>query len=722
VLPDSAFPTIFTTSWDDVGFDDMTRTLRRHAPPGLAEAAVDVVRRSAQSWNGRLPPTSERLALGAEERRALRSALLRARNATVGRLREAVATLDGVTVLAAVAALGGLHGLHARRQFTIPGAFDREVDVLFEALRDDGPARRREPAWSDVAVLLELAREVLLIETVIPSSTPSATERVRIRSQVAPYLGATYGPISSDLTVRAVDALVRAGHEIGPELAAFDRDAQSTITAWASRLFTVLGAAVPAAHGVDSVVEAVVRTRTPAELVERIALDRDDTGVIPAPVLRRPARRGEGPALLARGDGSVLVIPRLLVTDRHETFDRFAESLLVPDPSTRGNYSDIRAATLDQVIAESLRRLLPGSEVLVNATATMDGVEYEQDVLAFWNGICICVETKAPRINPHQAGGRTSVPWALRNDIAKGAAQATRIADALERGAVVIGGAARSATRSYPLVATFSSWWGVDTDVAALVELGAFAAPDAAMLTSAEKFAVFERVFETGEDFVAYLDHRLSHQRRPFVVVADEYELIGGYYTNPSNAPLLPRPGGTVLKDAFQDDVTDTVHASFAGKAKRSRWLTHDAAPFIEEQVRRLREDRPPGWLTAYSALRRMSAESQRFAVSVIARRRRVDRSVDIDDAERLAVVTVARDDALDPQSWSNLERQTAGCIALIAVRRPDQAVLAVRGVDDETAWFAPGVAERVRRPTGTGSPTARGGQREQPRRRGRRH
>jgi hypothetical protein len=711
--------TVFAQSWDDIGFEEMARTLRRHLPAEIAAEAMLVVETSSSAWDGRLPPTAARAPLTARWRDELRAALLRARNGITARLRADLATVDCVTVLAAVAAVGGLHDLRARRQISIPGAFDREIDVMIHAL-DDGTERtqRRAPTWVEIAEALGLAREVLLIESMIPPSSWDATARVRLRSQVSTYLGATYGPISSDLTIRSLRALRSGGHTTGPALDHFDDDAQATVTAWLRALATVL-ADVPSLATAETLADAVVQHVSPSHFVDRITLTTADTGAVPVAVLRRSRQRGsDSPALVARGSGAVLVVPRLLITDRHDLFDRLAESLLVQDPAHRGNYSDVRAASLDQMIAESLRRILPGAEVLVNTATSLNGKEYEQDVLAFWDDICICIETKASRIDPLQVGGRTSVPSALRNDVAKGAEQVRRIADALEDGTASVAGRSRHVRRAYRIVATFTTWWGVDTDADALVELGTFRSLDAAMLTSADKFAVYERLFETAEDFVSYLDHRLSYQRRPFLFVADEYELIGHFYTNRSIEPLLPKPGQVMLKDVFQDDVTKTIHASFSGGSFRSPWLVHRSTSLIAAQIERWRRERPPGWLTAYSAVRRMSSEQQRFVTAVLTRPRTAAVAVRIDAVERLTVVVVDDARAMRATDWSNAVRRASSSLTLVVVSRSDQTILAVRGVDDEIPWFAPGVDELVRsRPTKPPGhrPT---GQREQPRRR----
>lgn len=158
----------------------------------------------------------------------------------------------------------------------------------------------------------------------------------------------------------------------------------------------------------------------------------------------------------------------------------------------------------------------------------------------------------------------------------------------------------------------------------ALRECGVLDRADAALLMTADLFPIYELVFTTPDHFLGYLDFRLSVQRRHWVRVADEIELMGLYLAQPSSRWLAAAGWDAVIvTPRYQSDFDELVLNRMRGIDETPARLRHNNTPIIDVFLAELRATRPPGWLAAASAAWRIPWDVQEWVMDQLDRLRR---------------------------------------------------------------------------------------------------
>lgn len=232
-------------------------------------------------------------------------------------------------------------------------------------------------------------------------------------------------------------------------------------------------------------------------------------------------------------------------------------------------------------------------------------------------------------------------------------------------------------------------------DAELLVEGGILPETDAAMLTSADKFVCYEKLFPSPSDFISFLDHRNSHQRRTWLKVSDEFEMIGGYFTNPRGEWLREPPPDTqyLVKDSFQGDVTQTIKDSYLTNGRRSEWLQRKHRRLFLHNLSQWEIHKPKGWLLAFSSVSRLPYETQLEIEIILTNARRTgDKLI---QSKRLpnssCTLAIVFDTSGNSQmEWANFLRNSELNIPIVAISYDGQSILATRGVDEREIWVDP--------------------------------
>ncbi|MBO9626257.1 MAG: hypothetical protein J7484_07765 [Microbacterium sp.] len=722
-------------AWDHVGFAEFRAI--------VAEVCEDDVARSLMTNNRAAQDAYENPGFRARSRPQVDQASIVAAAAQLrahaGRqraeLRQRVGHLDSASLLGAISGLGALPEPGRADLITAPGVYDREVEWLS---RLPLVVRGEIPSWDDVVDALTTARRCLLLEYYTPSLNASRFDRLRQRSVMSGDLGTAYAPVAADLAQRLLASAMRHDRSLADShLANIIASTDRALVRYAQGMARVVEKAliVPRDAHRTRLASRVMQAWTVSEFVDSLSMDpllSQDPSVraltVPAGDDPNPTADLRSHPFLGHGSSALLLLPRRIVCDRHELVDIAVARHLRAERGSPGVYPDLRARMLDDAIADSLRRILPGSRAHVGEQWMIDGRRRERDVVVLYEDIAVCVETKAPRYIPSRRSAHTDVVNVLRDDIAKGVEQVGSIADALEAGTAELddGRVLPPVRRAYRLVASFNGWWGIDLAVTDLVHAGALPTQDAAMITSVDKFLCYETLFESPADFISYLDHRLDHQRRPWLVVADEFELIGGYFTNPNDEwrRRPPRNTSMLIKPTFQADVDRTIIAAYTDSGRRSAWLQRKHAWFVDENLTRLESTRPAAWLQAFSALSRLPLRAQQEMVDVIKARRPSPpsslRSVTTTDRS-VVVIVVPETGTISSSTWVRKVSDVPVGTPIVAVRQTESVVLAARGVDDVDCWVDPAWAATMQAREPNPSRTPPRSQRTQPRRRVRR-
>jgi hypothetical protein len=704
-------------SWDHVGFAEFAATVRSACAPDLSAPLIEVIERSSARWEQAQRDTSQAIRPPQFHRdfhSRVKSSLMRHYSITLKQLRIEMAGSDWREIAVLSSFLGALPGLQSLGEPSIPGWYDREIELIASEARSSVEAST-PISWDVVCKVLQLAREALMTQFIAPIVIDDEEASTRFLTIQSSFLGNTYAPVAWEISERL---LVTAAFEHKTLTEPLD-DFLESITQLQRHWLQALGRLVQTAVHRAGTGTALSRSAgltevmshlSPAEVLRELSLGADLAQAPAIIELTLGTSDGNNGSLrdqpLVRGrDANYLVLPRRVMTDLHDTLDRAITRLLTTDSSQLGRYPDRRAESLDRVIAKSVEALLPGAQVLTGNTWLIDGVTYERDVVVLYQDVAICIETKAPRLDPFPRAGRRDVVKVLRDDVAQGVKQASLIADSLELGVArnTLTGAAPKVRRAYRLVATFNPWWGVDTNAHALAKMHVFPQLDSALLTSADKFVCFEKLFNEPADFVAYLDHRLSYQRRDTVRVSDEYELIGSFFCNLDLAWSHRRPSHmqTVMKPVFQADVTRAVIASYKG-LNRGR-LEGDQTALFSAQLDHLRINKPASWLVAYSALARCPSfirswvVDQAFQFTANPRRPRL-KTVKI-GRDECTLMLVESVDHLGTNDHGNFIRAASSSSFAFVLETTTGRFQAVRGLDDDNFWFS---EELLVRPTRT--------------------
>jgi hypothetical protein len=706
------------SSWDEVGFRDFCEIIDEACDPQVAPFLVASYRNAAHAYEH--PGTLSGKSIPVEET-VLRTAarqLRRFSGTESAALSSRLQDLDGSYLLAAISALGAFPQIGDSQMITVPGRYDREIEWLSKLpLRSSG----RIPLWEDVLDALRTARRCILGDFVDPSPDDTPLMQLRKKSVMAGDLGVTFVPIARELTQRLSHHSIET---ISPlqdsHLMRFADETERLFDRHVHLISEIVRRTLPFLRGAvtqSEVLERVTQAWEVGDLVSALEIDeslaqlegiRDLTSQIskhkeqPMDLRARP--------LLAVGDAAVLVLPRRIACDRHEVLDLAVSRFLRRGGLPAGEYPQLRASMLDDVIAESLRNILPGCRRLIGQTWSLGGTEYERDVVVLYEDIAVCVETKAPQMVPSVRSSHRDVVEVLKSHISYGVKQVTSIADALEAGTAVIDGITLpKVRRAYRLVASFNSWWGIDLAASALLDEGVFPTLDSAMLTSADKFVSYETLFEAPADFIAYLEHRLSHQRRPWVTVADEFEMIGGYFSNPRDSwrQRPPKNVSYMIKDTFQEDVNQTMYAAYMGDRRRSTSLQRKHHPVIADNLTAWEAERPTGWLQAFSAVSRLDQDTQVQVAEALAQRSswgsREIRTVQLPERS-CTLVIFGPTERITPLIWDNIVRNAPVSVPIVAIQREGNVIRAVRGIDDAECWIDPRFSRYFNRPPASDS------------------
>ena len=700
------------SSWEDVGFPEFARVIESACEPALARPVLDVIRDAGLRWDlaqhathtARTPAQLDDVSLS-----RLNSSLKKHESVTIALLMRELAQTDWREVAVLASFLGALPGIQSQGEPCIPGWYDQEIELI-ATLAADGPWAHVAPAsWEVVARILGLAREVLLSRFVAPTIARDANDMVRFATFQSSFFGSTYIPVAREIAVRLLETADLTPPSAAARLADSLRATDGLLQHWFQALDRLVALGRRRSDGLPirtELVSTVLGLLSPDDVLRELQLPpvlTDDEALLRLTHTREKASQlslRDHP-VIEGAVGRYLVLPRRVTTDLHDTLDRAVTQLLNMSSTHLGTYPDKRASSLDDVISRSVQKLMPGAEIFTGDTWIIDDVAYERDVVVFFDDVALCIETKAPRIDPFPRAGRRDVVKVLRDDVAEGVRQSTLIADALERGDATHQGLAWSphVRRAYRMVATFNPWWGVETDARALVRMAVYPHPDSAMLTSADKFICFERIFTEPADFIAYLDHRLDHQRRLTVRVADEFELIGAFFDNSSWewAQRRPLDEDIVIKPAFQKDVTRAIAASYEGRQDGT--LAREDMPLFSHQLVVLRTQRPEAWLVAYSAIARLplsiqawiTHEAHKFSTSL---RRPATRVVHLEPRE-CHMLLVASLEHLPGNAWRNHVRAASSHACSLVLETSTGTVHAIKGLDDENPWMSAALAAR---------------------------
>lgn len=690
--------------WDDIGFAEFRDVIEEACGTSRAAGVLRCLEQAEAAWSS---PRSRRFSSRAVDRSELQLVthdLRRLAGETAAELSEFVKRLDGAHLLCAISALGALDIPLNDDPIMVPGAYDREIEWLAKLPLH---TTARVPDWDEVFKVLYAARKCLLAELAAPSPDYDVRTKFREASVFTDGFGMTYGPIAAEITKRLAQLATTENSPLssGP-FETFPSVMDAVFAEHVGRiLYIARSGASLASYGSshESLRDMVVRRWSVGELGQALCLGRatashecikDLTTTLDDSYDERVDLRAR--PLLALNESAVLVLPRRILCDRHDLFDNAASRYLRQCRHSLGIYPDLRAKMLDNLIADSLRRILPGCQVFVGKTWEVNGRRAEHDVVVFFEDVAICVEGKASPLRPSRRAGRRDLIGLLREVIAPGVQQVTTIADALERGIATLDNTlAPKVRRAYRFVASFTPWWGVELRTAALRDQRVLPELDSAMLTAADKFLCFESLFQSPGDFLGYLDLRLSYQKRTWLTVADEYELIGAYFSTFHDD--LGRVGemALLLKDAFQEDVTRTVQARYLGTGQGSEWLEPKHHPFVKQNLTRWERSRPPGWLQAFSAASRLpiatqyeiARETQLIELSAN-RKAQVFETSD----KACAVMVLEVSEEPDRRRWNNLLRNVRPGDPIIAILRSTSGlrIIAVRGRDDDECWMDP--------------------------------
>lgn len=692
-------------SWDEVSFKEICAIIERACEPEIARELTESYLEVERVYEnpGTLPRASEPISSGTLK--AARGQLNKFSKLQRNCLQERINSLHGAYLLGAISALGSIPRLNFRELITIPGLYDKEIEWLSTfTLSPTGHI----PTWSQVLDVLQTARNCLIADMFAPPTDDSPFKRLREKSMQAKDLGVTYVPIARDMTTRLVKLVEKHPAIQNSFLLRFPQDTEMIFDQHLKRLSSIvystfkLKEPVSASH--DYVLSLIMQSWDVASIVDSLKLEEylantscvtDLTTQILTPTTA-PVDIRERP-LLAIGRSAILLMPRRIGCDRHEVLDQAVLRFLREKTQSQGIYPDLRASMLDSIVGEAIQQLLPDSKVYIGEVWDVDGEKYERDVVVFYEDIAICVETKAAHMIPSLRSSRRDVIQILRQYMQHGVKQVTSIADALEAGTARLKGVdLPTVRRAYRFVASYNSWWGIDLATSDLFDAGVLPKLDAAMLTSADKFVCYEKLFEHPADFISYLDHRLSHQRRPWVTINDEFELIGTYFTNPTDG-WRHRPSQdmqVLTMNSFQDDITQTIRAAYLEtQNKRSYWISRKHRPLITSNLAVWEKTKPEGWLQAFSAASRIPARTQRLItqhVDLENKKKSNRRPIDIINLpKRACTLGIVRDpEKVTKRIWDNKLRDVPAGSPLVVIQQSDQRILCIRGIDDTDLWM----------------------------------
>lgn len=692
----------YPLTWDDIDFADIRYVIEQACEPHLAQPIVQASFKAERAYDS---PGTLAKGTNPEDSAAsnkVKGQLRKYENLETNRLTSQLRGVDGGYLLAAVATIGSLPSIGYTDPVTAPGAYDREIEWLSTLKL---PSTGRPPRWQEVFEAVRTSRRCLISAMYRQMPDDSPLKKLRDRSVFAKDLGGTYVPISQDMTSRLSNLLKQNGHKIHEGyLSSFKQETDTILSRYISNISSLVDQVANGEYPIynqTDLISRIVSTWDVEEFIAKTAVnDKIPTSIcvqdLIADLSSDHVDLRSTPLLKVR-EMTVLAFPRRVSCELHEVFDLAVGRYLQTTGESRGNYSDLRASMLDQLVADSLSKILPGSTLIVGEDWSIGGKIFERDVVALYQDIAVCVETKAPQMVPTNRANNRDVVSILKDDASDGVRQVCSIADSLEAGTAYRASSNQpiKVRRAYKLVATFNSWWGIDMSSDLLVESGVLPDLDSAMLTSADKFVCYEKLFPSPSDFISYLDHRRSHQRRTWLEVSDEFEMIGAYFTNPNGAWLRQPPPNThyLVKSTFQDDVTQTIRESYLLTGRRSKWLQRKhGEPFLSN-LTRWETHRPHGWLLAFSSVSRLSREVQlEIEIALNTSKPRGTKAIKVKKLSngQCTLAIVFEDSQSSRIEWPNIVRNAELNIPFVAISHKSRRILAVRGVDESEIWIDP--------------------------------
>jgi hypothetical protein len=228
-----------------------------------------------------------------------------------------------------------------------------------------------------------------------------------------------------------------------------------------------------------------------------------------------------------------------------------------------------------------------------------------------------------------------------------------------------------------------------------MAELGIYEQSDDALIVSVDKFAFYEALFQSPDHFVAYLDFRLSVQRRPWLTVVDEYEMLGWFLSHREGQWMVHDGSMKVfLTPRFTDDFTELVGGLVTSESRLPEWLRHRNVIYGADFLSRLRKRRPRGWLRAASAVWRTPRQIQETFERVIPQLREKLLSSDAASyttADQQAAVALVPEGRWRKRSVRRqIEMATAGCamVWIAQSRGGTEELIGVRALDDQDCWW----------------------------------
>lgn len=632
-----------------------------------AERILGIFREVERSFGGERPAAARavrrRLLSSTETLPSDIKTASEARDRQFERLFDAISPYDATILISALSVLSNVGTGAENHGLIVPGRYDREVELLSAALTHAPSSGTQVPDWDAVISVLWQLRSVFALAEVVHTLGGAArpmtavdTARSRLRDRAVSVRGTHYGVITrrlqADVTKTLQGEIVR---QFGFGL----RDVEATIGAyaalWERRVFSLVAdcQAPPVGNGKDDVnrvlkcvtrlsVDEVTRRATLAEslpewirlptgpvldrLLDRLSTDLSDTepptwrGVLTeSPLFDRP--------LLRLRSGFTIPLPARLVTEGFALLDG-----LLSSSQLRDSYFSARAAAVDRVIESTVHRVLRGGMVGRNLhyKDPETGHETEMDVLATFEDVAMVFEGKGRGFSRSALrGAPSSLQQELKKTVGKSTEQACKriryiAAEGEARFWTTTGSIlmirASEVRRYYTVVPTLTPTWSAALDGKMLREAGIGTDGALPIVTSLDVVYLWPTLLARPEVLIAYLDFREFLLRRPWIIFADEYEILGAFLNAGRFSIRDPRRAGRAVEQfhtpEFQVDFDLILGHDGSQQARPEElpfWLRLKTSPIVEKFITELSSRRPPRWVAAASAALRTPLASQEW-------------------------------------------------------------------------------------------------------------
>lgn len=357
--------------------------------------------------------------------------------------------------------------------------------------------------------------------------------------------------------------------------------------------------------------------------------------------------------------------------------DRIIESWIAEDESYfKNRFALKRGEMVERKAADYFRALLPGAGIHQNLFYTVrEGEEkkrVETDAIILWDRFLFVVESKAASLDiPARRGALKGLKEDLKEVVAKGFEQALRTRRYIESsdevsfentdGVAVLSLKHADFDRIFLVDVTLEPLGFLGAQLALLKKMGILPGSDWPWSVYLNDLRVISEILETGSDFIAMLESRITAHDLPQFFTFDELDILMMYlYEGVDLMEVSLGDKGLFLAHGYTDDL-DRYYSFLAGSVSTGPKPRSKMPATVRQIVAEIENLARPDFSRVTLRLLKSNASHVRHLAKMIderiaaVRRSRTEHEVIVQSADRKTVVAVSI-----ARSWSpvRIERE----------------------------------------------------------------